>query len=142
MEKYLGIVPLWLLLSLAIFVALSVAFPYQQRVHMMISTDFGILIAEVLFSLGLAGAVVFSRANAAERDRDDYSRIYRILTDDERAALKMIRRTKSLSQDSLRFRLGWSKSKTSSIVTRLEKYGLIQRERIGKTYRLFPEDKK
>ncbi len=62
--------------------------------------------------------------------------IQRGLSSDAKAALKEIQRTGSITQDSLRLRLGWSKAKTSTILTNLDKLNLIQRERMGKTYRV------
>ncbi len=56
---------------------------------------------------------------------------------DERAALQEIRSAKAISQDSLRFRLNWSKAKASVILSKLDKKGLIVRERSGKTYKIF-----
>lgn len=63
--------------------------------------------------------------------------IQRGLSPDAKAALKEVKRSGSLTQDSLRLRLGWSKAKTSTILTNLDKLNLIQRERMGKTYRVF-----
>ncbi len=59
------------------------------------------------------------------------------LSDDERKMLGEIERTGAITQDSLRARLGWSKAKISTTVTRLDRMDLIQRERQGKTYRVF-----
>lgn len=63
--------------------------------------------------------------------------IQRGLSPDAKAALKEVQRSGSVTQDSLRLRLGWSKAKTSTILTNLDKLNLIQRERMGKTYRVF-----
>jgi len=59
------------------------------------------------------------------------------LSGDERQMLKEIEKAGTITQDSLRARLGWSKAKTSTILTRLDRMNLIQRERQGKTYRVF-----
>lgn len=59
------------------------------------------------------------------------------LSDDEKKMMKEIEIAGSITQDSLRVRLNWSKAKVSTIMTRLDKMGLIQRERQGKTYRVF-----
>lgn len=42
-----------------------------------------------------------------------------------------------ITQDSLRFRLGWSKAKVSRILTNLDRKNIVQRERTGKTYAVF-----
>ncbi|MDI6722850.1 MAG: hypothetical protein QMD97_04790 [Candidatus Aenigmarchaeota archaeon] len=59
------------------------------------------------------------------------------LSDDEKKMLKEIEKAGAITQDSLRARLGWSKAKISTTLTRLDKMNLIQRERQGKTYRVF-----
>ncbi|MFQ6065443.1 MAG: helix-turn-helix transcriptional regulator, partial [Candidatus Bathyarchaeia archaeon] len=58
-------------------------------------------------------------------------------SEDEKAIIDEIRRAGKITQDSLRFRLGWSKAKVSRILINLDKMNLIQRERIGKTYNVF-----
>lgn len=59
------------------------------------------------------------------------------LSEDEKRVLDEIKKAGEITQDSLRFRLGWSKAKLSRILTILDKRNLIQRERIGKTYNIF-----
>ena len=67
----------------------------------------------------------------------EYSIIKRALSEDENAILDVIKKAGEITQDSLRFRLNWSKAKVSTILTNLDKIGLIQRERIGKTYKVY-----
>jgi len=59
------------------------------------------------------------------------------LSDDEKKMLKEIETAGTITQDSLRARLGWSKAKVSTTLTRMDKMNLIQRERQGKTYKVF-----
>ena len=59
------------------------------------------------------------------------------LSADEKKMLKQIERAGTITQDSLRARLGWSKAKVSTILTRLDKMNLVQKERQGKTYKIF-----
>lgn len=61
------------------------------------------------------------------------------LTEEEKKALFEIEKAGEITQDSLRFRLGWSKAKTSAIISNLDRMGIVQRERIGKTYKVFLE---
>ena len=68
---------------------------------------------------------------------DELEIIKRALSDDEKAVLDEIRRAGEITQDSLRFRLDWSKAKLSRILTNLDKLNIIQRERMGKTYKVF-----
>lgn len=71
------------------------------------------------------------------REIDELKIIRKVLSEDEKAIIDEIRRAGKITQDSLRFRLGWSKAKVSRILTNLDKMNLIQRERIGKTYNVF-----
>jgi len=68
---------------------------------------------------------------------DELEIIKKALSDDEKAVVDEIRRAGEITQDSLRFRLDWSKAKLSRILTNLDKMNLIQRERVGKTYNVF-----
>jgi len=68
---------------------------------------------------------------------DELEIIKRALSDDEKAVIDEIRRAGEITQDSLRFRLEWSKAKLSRILTNLDKMNIIQRERVGKTYNVF-----
>ncbi len=61
------------------------------------------------------------------------------LNEDEKRVLDEVEKAKEITQDSLRFRLEWSKAKLSAILSNLDKKGLVQRERSGKTYRVFLE---
>ena len=92
------------------------------------------LVAGVLVSLWLKPA----RTEAAQATKiDELEIIKRALSDDEKAVLDEIRKAGEITQDSLRFRLEWSKAKLSRILTNLDKLNLVQRERVGKTYNVF-----
>ena len=67
----------------------------------------------------------------------EYNILRRALSEDEKAILDEIKKAGEITQDSLRFRLNWSKAKVSTILTNLDKMELIQRERIGKTYKVY-----
>lgn len=64
----------------------------------------------------------------------EYSILRKALSNDEKRILDEIKKSGEITQDSLRFRLNWSKAKISTILTNLDKMNLVQRERIGKTY--------
>jgi len=68
---------------------------------------------------------------------DELEIIKRALSEDEKLVLDEIKKAGEITQDSLRFRLEWSKAKLSRILTNLDKLNLIQRERLGKTYKVF-----
>ena len=92
------------------------------------------LVAGVLVTLWLKPT---KTEHAAVTKTDELEIIKRALSDDEKAVLDEIRRAGEITQDSLRFRLDWSKPKLSRILTNLDRMNLIQRERMGKTYKVF-----
>ncbi len=63
----------------------------------------------------------------------------RALSKDEKAVLEEVEKAGEITQDSLRYRLNFSKAKVSAIITNLDRMNLIQRERQGKTYKIFLE---
>ena len=65
---------------------------------------------------------------------DELKILSKALSKDEKSIMEQIARAKEITQDSLRFRLGWSKAKVSAILTNLDRLNLIQRERQGKSY--------
>lgn len=64
------------------------------------------------------------------------------LSKDEKTVVNEVEKSGEITQDSLRFRLNWSKAKLSTILTNLDKMGIIQREREGKTYKVTLQRKK
>jgi len=62
------------------------------------------------------------------------------LTVDESLIIDMIKENDGITQDSLRFKTGFSKSKVSYLVTELEKKDIIHRQELGRTYKLFISD--
>ena len=98
------------------------------------------------FITAMASGIVFyvySRrsAPAAEPDKSVKDRsmiiLKKALTDDEVAIVDMVRDTPGVTQDSLRFRTDFSKSKVSALILNLEKKGIVQREKTGKTYKIY-----
>ena len=86
----------------------------------------------------LAGLAFYLMAKQPEHDKDNEMKIIKkALSEDERHVIGEIERAGEITQDSLRFRLSWSKAKISTILTNLDKMNLIQRERQGKTYNVF-----
>jgi uncharacterized membrane protein len=72
-----------------------------------------------------------------DTEEKEYHILRKALSDDEKKILDEIKKAGEITQDSLRFRLEWSKAKVSTILTNLDKRNLIQRERIGKTYKVY-----
>ncbi len=88
----------------------------------------------VAITVALIVSFYLFKHDAKERE---YSIIKKALSEDEKAILDEIKKAGEITQDSLRFRLNWSKAKVSTILTNLDKMNLIQRERIGKTYKVY-----
>ena len=116
--------------------------------HMGTSTDYTVaillslaiaLVAGVLVTLWLKPSMQAQPVVPVQPTPtiDELEIIKRALSDDEKQVLDEIRRAGEITQDSLRFRLEWSKAKLSRILTNLDKLNLIQRERLGKTYKVF-----
>ncbi len=90
----------------------------------------------------LAGMAFFFAARESTEDEiwtkeKSISILKRALNKDEATLLEIIRDSEGITQDSLRFRTGFSKSKLSIILSSLEKSGIIVREKLGKTYKLY-----
>ncbi|MBU7026807.1 MAG: hypothetical protein HXS48_07680 [Theionarchaea archaeon] len=95
------------------------------------------------FVAGMASGILFyvySRravTGSPEQDLDKIVVLKRALSDDEMVIIDMVKDTPGVTQDSLRFRTEFSKSKVSALILNLEKKGIIQREKSGKTYKIF-----
>lgn len=109
--------------------------------YILISLLLGSVIAIMLFFLNKSTEIrqvpVKQKVNTKELRAKALDVIKKGLSKDELAVIREVEKTGSITQDSLRFRLNWSKAKVSTIVTNLDKLNLVQRERMGKTYRVF-----
>lgn len=81
----------------------------------------------------IAGAIFAALIN----DDHNMKAIKGILSANDRKVIDVLEEVSEITQDSLMFRLEWSRAKISTILTNLEKRGLIQRRREGKTYVVF-----
>ena len=90
----------------------------------------------LVLAAGLAFLVSLYLFRRQLKDKE-YTILRKALSNDEKAILDEIKKAGEITQDSLRFRLNWSKAKISTILTNLDKINLIQRERQGKTYKVF-----
>lgn len=161
--KIIVIVLVVVLSYLILFSVLSVVFPASNPMDdgfmggmmdggMMGGSSNGLIISLVALSVALvAGALVALLVKTERRETtmataspvptpakvDELEIIKRVLSDDEKAVVDEVRRAGEITQDSLRFRLDWSKAKLSRILTNLDRLNIIQRERVGKTYNVF-----
>ena len=93
--------------------------------------------------IGVIVSFYLFKQNEKDKDRErkdnELDIIKRVLSEDEKKVLNEVKKAKEITQDSLRFRLNWSKAKISTILTNLDKKGIVQRERTGKTYKVYLE---
>ena len=126
-----------------IFLALRPFFAPKSMMDMMSQITGGIGTANII-SLIIAliiGVIIsfylFKPENKSRDKENEFNIIKKVLSEDERRILDEIKKARGITQDSLRFRLGWSKAKISTMLTNLDKKGLVQRERTGKTYKVY-----
>lgn len=114
---------------------------YQQdyTVPILLSLVVALMVG-VIVSLWLKPAAKTETPTPAAKV-DELEIIKSVLSEDEKLVVDEIRRAGEITQDSLRFRLEWSKAKLSRILTNLDKLNIIQRERVGKTYKVFLSEK-
>lgn len=133
---------------LAVFLILSPVFVSKPTtmVGMMSSVMGGnsnsVLVNLISFIFAVLAAFFISlflfKFETPKKEKDkEFAIIKKALSADEKKLIEEIKKTKEITQDSLRFRLGWSKAKISTILTKLDKMGLVQRERVGKTYKVY-----
>lgn len=94
----------------------------------------------------LAGVLFFiwSRPEEGERPKPaivpplqrNLGILEKALSEDEVLLLRMIASSDGVTQDSLRFRSGFSKSKVSALLLGMEKNSIIYREKLGRTYKV------
>lgn len=106
-------------------------------ISLIIGIGFGFLVS-VYISIGLRDGTDPDAASRPSIGRQDEIEILkRAISKDEALVLGEVEMAGKITQDSLRFRLNWSKAKVSAVVTNLERLGIVQRERSGKTYSVF-----
>jgi uncharacterized membrane protein len=62
------------------------------------------------------------------------------LSGDEKLLVEMISESEGITQDSIRFKTRFSKSKVSALLSELEKKDILSREKLGRTYKVFISD--
>ncbi len=76
------------------------------------------------------------RATAGSPLQRNLAILEHALKEDEVLLLRMITNSEGITQDSLRFRTKFSKSKVSALLLGMEKNGVIYREKLGRTYKV------
>lgn len=113
--------------------------PYGHHMGMIQTQDIYNLIIVVILS-ALIAAFVYSKFGYNDELQEQSKNMHilkKALNDDEKRLIEEIEKAGVITQDSLRFRLDWSKAKLSTLLSNLDRQGIIQRERSGKTYRVF-----
>lgn len=109
-----------------------------------------IFIVSILISIaiGLIAAyyleINFSKIDGKTEDQKSPKRssdadlqvLKKMMTDDEKKLVEEVEKAGEITQDSLRLRLDWSKAKVSTVLSILDRQGIVQKERSGKTYRV------
>ena len=91
----------------------------------------GILIVMVLLVIGMAAYLVMHYRKKVKTE------FLRGFTEDERKVLKSLSERKVCMQKKLEKEFGFSRAKMTRVVKKLEGKGLLEKERIGRTNRLF-----
>lgn len=63
--------------------------------------------------------------------------VKKLLNEDEAKIVEIVLENEGITQDSLHFRTGFSHSKLSMILKKLEERDIIVREKFGRTYKLY-----
>lgn len=129
------------------FVVFSILKPFftkepasmMEMMNQMIGSNNGLnTINLVSLIVAIIAALVISFYLFKQDDKEEeYGVLKKALSEDEKKILDEIKKAGEITQDSLRFRLDWSKAKISTILTNLDRKGIIQRERVGKTYKVY-----
>ncbi len=89
-----------------------------------------------IFLSFVCGFVLWLFMKGKQEQKENLAIIKKVLSEDEKRIISEIEKTGEITQDSLRFRLNWSKAKVSALLLQLDRMNLIQRERQGKTYKV------
>ena len=143
LDNVTRILLIFLIVALSYFIIFLILRPFFAPKSMMDMMDqIGSIGTETIIPLIIAliiGIVVsfYLFKNKEYKEKDEFNILRKALSEDEKKILDEIKKAREITQDSLRFRLEWSKAKISTILTNLDKMGLIQRERTGKTYKVY-----
>lgn len=89
---------------------------------------------------GIVSGVIFflwTKPAGERTEKDPLAVLERVLDPDEIQIIRMVKGAEGMTQDSIRLRTGFSKSKVSILVSDLERSGVLAREKMGRTYKLY-----
>lgn len=136
LERMLVIAAIGLVVYIASFYVLDLAVGHRIGVEIILLINVASILASIDAML-LAFILLFIREFRTSPRKDNMNILKMALSKDELRVIEIVRKSKGITQDSLRFRLGWSKAKASTILANLDRMGIVQRERTGKTYTVF-----
>ncbi len=113
------------------------AFVSPEQRNLNITAIFLAFIAGFAFWLLIRG-----KNEVTAKSLNELEILKRALSKDEKLILNEIQKAGEITQDSLRFRLDWSKAKVSAILLQLDRMNIIQRQRQGKTYNVIAAKEK
>lgn len=99
-------------------------------VSILLSISAGLLVGSYLELFGKKAGERLGKTEA------DLEVLKKMMSQDEKDLVGEVVRAGEITQDSLRLRLDWSKAKLSTVISVLDRQGVLQRERSGKTYRV------
>ncbi len=135
--------------TVVILSSLSYIYSPMAR-HMGMMGMMGVTFSSYSLILGLLAVFVYlsltsgkekvEKTEVEKQGQDLVDVIEKVLDKDESLIINIIKEHEGVTQDSLRFKTGFSKAKISLILKELENKGIIYRERFGKTYKLYIGD--
>jgi len=111
------------------------SFQTPGQANLNIAAIVGAVIAGAATAFGIGNR---EQPSPKKKDKnEELAIIRRVLSPDEKKIVALIEEAGEITQDSLVFRLEWSRAKVSVILKNLERLNVVQRKREGKTYIVF-----
>ncbi|MFQ5800501.1 MAG: helix-turn-helix transcriptional regulator [Candidatus Hydrothermarchaeales archaeon] len=107
-------------------------------VHYLMTLSFlGGMVVGILFFLWSRPRLEVATDSVIKRNIEV---LKKAMGNDEKLLIDMISDSEGVTQDSIRFKTGFSKSKVSALISEMEKKDIVVREKLGRTYKIFISD--
>lgn len=116
--------------------------PIQNNFYHTINISLSLLMAAIASLISNIYIKADEISSIPKKHINETEILKKALSSEEKKLVEEVEKAGEITQDSLRFRLEWSKAKVSSILTNLDRMGMIQRQREGKTYLVKMQKKK
>jgi uncharacterized membrane protein len=137
-----------------LFISVILVFIVYFGLNSLIFTAFGedSPVVHYLMTLSFLGGMItgvaFFLLTRSSKERSDGESVLKrnimvlkkALSEDEKLLVDMISESEGITQDSIRFKTKFSKSKVSALLSELEKKDILSREKLGRTYKVFISD--